>query len=663
MQTEQTIITVPLSQLSLSPKNSRKRRSTAHIAATLKSLKVHGQLQNLVVTPGASDGHYLVDAGGTRLLAFQLGVEEGDIAPDHPVRCLQIDDAIALEASAAENTIREEMHPADQFRAFRNLVDADKSTTEVAAHFSVPESVVVQRLKLANADPELFELYENGGMNLDQLQALSLTDDHEAQRLAWFGTKGAKIKDNWQRRPDQIRKRITAREIGPDNPLVKFVGTEAYEQADGKVRRDFFTTDVYFSDARLLEKLATERLAALAQAEKDAGWSWVDVHLELDYSGQSRYGRGPFSATRRALGKEEQKRLTSINARIAAIQEQQNDDDSEFDAALDNEADQLRGERAKIESAREAWSDEAKAKTGVLIYVDQYDGLRIERGRLQPGQKLKAGKVEGGKANGPKKPELTQDMLTRLERQRTAAIREHVAARPTAAITLLLQVLIQSMGSTRDSGMLSIDITNQHLADDPRGSDKFPDLRKAPARAALQERADKWLKAMPGKGGDLVAWLDKLSQEQRNELLALFVALSIPVSQHSGKAMAARFGVDMTTWWQPTPETYISLVPKSLLAEAVADVGGKAAGEALLTKKKDAAMAEAAKQLAGKGWLPKPLRGDGYALAKQGATAAKPADKTKPAPAKKAAPKPAPKKKPAAKKPVKKAAKSKAGAK
>jgi hypothetical protein len=34
------------------------------------------------------------------------------------------DDDVALEASTAENTLREAMHPADQFIAFQGMVEA-----------------------------------------------------------------------------------------------------------------------------------------------------------------------------------------------------------------------------------------------------------------------------------------------------------------------------------------------------------------------------------------------------------------------------------------------------------------------------------------------------------------------------------------------------------
>ena len=647
-----TIQTIPLSQLRLSPQNSRKHRSRDNVVTLAESLKIHGQLQNLVVTVSDQDGVYAVDAGGTRLLALQMLHERGDIAADHPVDCKVITDIDSLEASTAENVIREEMHPADQFRAFKAMADARKSTAEVAAHFSVAESVVIQRLKLANVRPDLFALYESGDMKLDQLQALALTDDHEAQRLAWFGTKGAKIEHSWQRSAHNIRQRITAKEVDPRNPLALFVGADAYEAAGGQVRRDMFSTDVYFSDAKLLERLAGEKLEALAETERAAGWSWVETHLQLDYSGQARYGTSSFGPKRRSLTPEEQTRLAQIQKRLDTISEAIEEDEGsdDFDA-LDREQDALIAERDELDARRETWPDVAKAKTGVIIYLHQGQGLQIQRARLRPGQRDVGGKVTGGKDGKPKKPELSRDMVVRLEKQRTAAIREHIAAQPAAALTLLLADLIGRLRDSRASDdYLAITATNHHRGDAGADYGKAVELAKAPARIALDRRVARWLKSgMPAKNAELAAWLEKLSGDQRLELLALLVALTVPVSTHDGKELATRFNVDMTAWWQPTAETYFSLVPKALLAEAVTDVAGKEAGEALLVLKKDGAMAETAKRLNGAGWLPKPLRGPGYKLAKAGAAAQ--GAKKAPANASKApATKPAVKPKKAAKK-------------
>ena len=51
------------------------------------------------------------------------------------------------------------MHPADQFDAFRSLVDDGLGIEEVAAGFGVTANTVRQRLKLANVAPRLFQFY------------------------------------------------------------------------------------------------------------------------------------------------------------------------------------------------------------------------------------------------------------------------------------------------------------------------------------------------------------------------------------------------------------------------------------------------------------------------------------------------------------------------
>jgi ParB family chromosome partitioning protein len=51
------------------------------------------------------------------------------------------------------------MHPADQFTAFRSLLDQGMTVEDVAARFGVSVTTVRQRLKLANVAPRLFELF------------------------------------------------------------------------------------------------------------------------------------------------------------------------------------------------------------------------------------------------------------------------------------------------------------------------------------------------------------------------------------------------------------------------------------------------------------------------------------------------------------------------
>src|SRR5690606_25843271 len=119
-----------------------------------------------------------------------------------------------------------------------------------------------------------------------------------------------------------------------------------------------------------------------------------------------------------------------------------------------------------------------------------------------------------------------------------------------------------------------------------------------------------------------------------NLLLELFVMVAsdtLNSNEAQSAALARAANVDMRDWWQPDAAHYLGLVPKALMAEAVAEVHGKAAGEKLTTLKKDTAIAEAGKLLANSGWLPKPPRGDGYTLAKPGTADKAAQGKAKPA--------------------------------
>ena len=64
-----------------------------------------------------------VVAGARRLAALLKLAKEKKITKTFAVPCLPVDLSAAPEISLAENTIRQAMHPADQFAAFQQLVD------------------------------------------------------------------------------------------------------------------------------------------------------------------------------------------------------------------------------------------------------------------------------------------------------------------------------------------------------------------------------------------------------------------------------------------------------------------------------------------------------------------------------------------------------------
>ena len=177
-------IEVPLKQLIDSLDNVRITAADEGIAELAASISAVGLLQSLVVRKQPR-GKYAVVAGRRRLLALSQLAETGKLKPSWPVPCrLTENGADHTEISLTENVMRVPMHPADEFIAFQKLIADGKCIADVAARFGVSEAVVNRRLALARVSPALLQQYRDGNLNLDILQAFTLTDDHAMNRSA-----------------------------------------------------------------------------------------------------------------------------------------------------------------------------------------------------------------------------------------------------------------------------------------------------------------------------------------------------------------------------------------------------------------------------------------------------------------------------------------------
>ena len=273
MEHTKELLSIGLSALSPSPFNVR-RHSVGQIEELAALIDSQGLLHNLVVTEQvvgrgkARKVKFAVAAGERRRRALLLLQQRGRLPKGHEVLCELVPPERALEVSLAENSGREPMHPADEFEAFKALIDEGKGVEDVAARFGVSMLTVQRRLKLSALSPKLLALYREDGINLDQLMALTLSDDHAVQERTWFDAQP------WDRTPAALRRRLTVGEVeAAGSALVRFVGIEVYEAAGGVVRRDLFDDEQsrFLSDPALLERLATEKLEALAGAVRDEG--------------------------------------------------------------------------------------------------------------------------------------------------------------------------------------------------------------------------------------------------------------------------------------------------------------------------------------------------------------------------------------------------------
>src|SRR3569833_131125 len=280
--------------LSLSSLNVRKAGGEAGVEQLADLIHAEGVLQNLDVYEfpqgeGKKKTSHAVVAGGRRWRALQLLIRQKRIKPDFPVPSLVISHERATQISLAENSGREPMHPADEFEAFRTLIDSGQSVEDVAARFGVKPVVVQRRLKLANVSPLFIALYREGKITLEHLMALAITDDHARQQEVWDNLKV------YERHPETLRRALTEHEVSSRDSMARFVGLKAYETAGGFVRRDLFTDDEdALLDGELVRRLAIEKMEKHAAELRGEGVSWVEVHPKSDYASRAAYGREGF---------------------------------------------------------------------------------------------------------------------------------------------------------------------------------------------------------------------------------------------------------------------------------------------------------------------------------------------------------------------------------
>ncbi|MBZ5666791.1 MAG: ParB/RepB/Spo0J family partition protein [Acidobacteriia bacterium] len=241
---------IPLTKLLAWEGNVRKTDADKGIDELAASIAAHGLLQSLVVRKDKR-GKYAVVAGRRRLLALKSLADAGTVESGAAIPCHVLnDEADATEISLAENVQREQMHPADEFDAFKALIDKGVPVADVAARFGVTETVVRKRLKLANVSPVLIAAYRNDEMTLQHVMAFAVTDDHAAQERVWNELS------DWQKDdPDVIRDALIGDEITADDKRVKFVTLKAYEKAGGAVRRDLFSEGFKSSLTRLAARV------------------------------------------------------------------------------------------------------------------------------------------------------------------------------------------------------------------------------------------------------------------------------------------------------------------------------------------------------------------------------------------------------------------------
>lgn len=597
---------IALSKLVPSPANVRRTGTAERVEELAASIAAHGLLQNLTVKPTGKD-HFEVVAGGRRLAALKLLAKQKLWAKNDPVPCQIIEGDNAVEISLAENALQCPMHPADQFEAFSELHRQHMCVEDIAARFGVSTRVVTQRLRLAAVSPALLEEYRKDEMNLDQLTAFAITDDHALQERVWNEL-------GFNRSRKAILDALNEGQVASDDRRAVYVGIDAYRAAGGIVVHDLFDEEGggFLADAALLNRLVTEKLTMEAAQLTAEGWKWVEVAPAFDYGFTASMRR--LYPQPRTLTAAETDQLDELAARYDALSDDaDNHDPEELEqmlADIDGEIEALRGEPA--------FRPEDKAVAGTLVTLGHDGNPRIERGFVRREDEPKHGTGldgEGVEKAKIQKGEFSAKLVEELTAHRTAALANELAQRPDIALIAVTHALAAALFYGRQGHSSCLEVTGRstELTSHAQG------IHDSRAMIEIEARHAAWAQRMPEDAATLWAFIVALSDEGRSALLAHCASLTLDAIQtpkahsnaerrHNADRLAKAVNLDMTTYWQPTASSFFARVPKSVVTKAVREGSCPESAQTLEGLKKPAMAERAEKLLAGKGWLPEPLR-------------------------------------------------------
>lgn len=582
-----TLESVPFNKLMLDEANIRISATNPERDAELKaSILASGILQNLVVTV-APRGKRLVRAGGRRYRQLKALVDEKSIPKDYPVPCHVLDKKDnAEQAALIENTMRDDMHPVDEYESYSRLhYTHHKSIEEIAATFGRSQVDVEKRLKLGTVAPQLREVCRNGDISVDVLAAFTATEDHQRQLEAYES-----VNERFHTiTPHLIRAYLNNEAYRSDHRLIKLLDEEEYIARGGKVSSDLFEHSKYYHDRQLVDEMVKERLTQESEALLADGWKWADIDLEY-FNNPITYPKVLDPQTARPsdippellASKQEATQLVEhLSASIEAAEEEDDFDysDEHFQeleeqlSAADDKRCEIEEEIAKLDT----FTDEQKSISGCVITID-HSGLKILKGRVKKSDMMnldssdkKAESNDPSSVNPEKESEefsqaLTQDLLT----YRQAALQlDLYYDNHQASDLLLFSVVWETLKQWQDqpylyeSSPLGISChfhSLQTSVDDERAKATTKELQSCRESLNLT-----WLQ-LDDLTASFVAFKERLNPRDRDKILAWCAAMMLGnPSEDMYRELVTSCQTNIAKYWRPTANNYFKRAPRKIL--------------------------------------------------------------------------------------------------
>jgi len=169
---------VPVARILPNPAQPRLSYEEDSLTELADSIREHGVLQPILVRPVG--GQYELIAGERRWRASRMAQRESI-----PAIVVEFDDETALEVSIIENLQREDVSPLEEAAMFRKMTDLGYSVRQLAQKIGKDKGYVENRIRLADAPPEIRELVSVRKDTLSHAyELMKVRDERTRRRLA-----------------------------------------------------------------------------------------------------------------------------------------------------------------------------------------------------------------------------------------------------------------------------------------------------------------------------------------------------------------------------------------------------------------------------------------------------------------------------------------------
>lgn len=169
---------IPVSKILPNPAQPRLSYEEDSLTELAESIREHGVLQPILVRPAGTQFELI--AGERRWRASRLaGLDT------IPAVVLEYDEETALEVSIIENLQREDVSPLEEAAMYRKMLVLGYSIRQLAAKIGKDKGYVENRLRLADAPPEVRDLVAGRRDTISHAyELMKVTDDKTRRKLA-----------------------------------------------------------------------------------------------------------------------------------------------------------------------------------------------------------------------------------------------------------------------------------------------------------------------------------------------------------------------------------------------------------------------------------------------------------------------------------------------